>query len=60
MLYVYIWLFFNIYKLDYLRIVYFLLESCWLKECLYLLQNTNDSPWQHCSNYFLENYQFIW
>jgi len=39
--------------------VYFLSRVVdWLKECLYLLQNTNDSPWQYCSN-FLENYQFI-
>jgi len=27
-----------------------------LNECLSLLQNDNDSPWQHYSNYFLENY----
>jgi len=30
-----------------------------IQECLYLLQNSNDSPRQHCSNYFLQNYQFI-
>jgi len=29
-----------------------------MNECLYLLQNTNNSPCQHCGDYFPKNYQF--
>jgi len=32
--------------------------TVWINKCLYLLENANDSPWQHCGNYFAENYQF--
>jgi len=52
-----IWLYilFSWQYLQYLQIVR-VLNRC-MNECVSLSQNTNDSPWQHCGNYFPKSYQ---